>query len=235
MTTNQVLPHDEWVEARKALLAKEKEFTRARDELARARQALPWEKVEKGYVFEGPDGRETLADLFGPHSQLLVYHFMYGPGWEVGCKSCSFLADHLDPAIVHLNARGVSCVVVSRAPWQEFQDFRKRMGWSFKWLSSQASDFNRDFHVSFTQAELDSGKAYYNYAPEGFGSTEGPGASVFYKDEVGDIFHTYSAYARGLDMFITAYHYLDIVPKGRNEDDLAYTMEWVRHHDSYGM
>jgi predicted dithiol-disulfide oxidoreductase (DUF899 family) len=234
MKRNMVLPHDQWVDARKALLVKEKEFSRLRDELAVERRALPWEKVEKNYVFEGPDGRETLSDLFDGRSQLIVYHFMYGPGWEVGCKSCSLLADHFDPAIVHLNARDVTMVAVSRAPLDEFQHFRKRMGWSFKWLSSHGSDFNRDFHVSFTQEELDGGKAYYNYAAKGFSSTEAPGASVFYKDGEGDIFHTYSVYARGLDMFITAYHYLDIVPKGRNEEGLAYTMEWVRHHDNYG-
>ena len=234
MKNNPVLPHDEWVEARKALLAKEKEFSRLRDELTAERQALPWEKVEKEYDFEGPDGRETLADLFDGRSQLIVYHFMYGPGWEVGCKSCSFLADHFDPAIVHLNARDVSFVAISRAPLEEFQDFRKRMGWSFKWLSSHGSDFNWDYHVSFTQEELDSGEAYYNYAAKGFSSTEGPGASVFYKDDSGDIYHTYSVYYRGLDMFITAYHYLDIVPKGRDEDALAYTMEWLRLHDNYG-
>lgn len=234
MKNNTVLPHEEWVEARKVLLAREKQFTKLRDELTAERRALPWERVEKEYVFEGPDGRETLPDLFDGRSQLIVYHFMYGPGREVGCKSCSYLADHFEPAIVHLNARDASFVAVSRAPLEEFQDFRKRMGWSFKWLSSHGSDFNRDFHVSFTQEEIDGGKAYYNYAAEGFSSTEGPGVSVFCKDEDGNIFHTYSVYSRGLDMFITAYHYLDIVPKGRDEDGLAYTMEWVRHHDNYG-
>jgi predicted dithiol-disulfide oxidoreductase (DUF899 family) len=234
MKPNTVLPHDQWIKARKAVLAREKEFSRARDALTAERQALPWEKVEKDYVFDGPDGRETLADLFDGRSQLIVYHFMYGPGWEVGCKSCSFLADHFDPAIVHLNARDVSMVAVSYAPLEDFLNFQKRMGWSFKWLSSNGNDFNRDFNVTFTQEELDSGKAYYNYEEQKFPSTEAPGASVFCKDENGDIFHTYSVYSRGLDMFITAYHYLDIVPKGRDEDDLPYTMEWVRHHDNYG-
>ena len=234
MKNNTVLTHEEWVEARRGLLKKEKEFTRLRDELSAERRSLPWEKVEKDYAFEGPAGRETLADLFDGRSQLIVYHFMYGPGWEVGCKSCSYLADHFEPAIVHLNARDVSFVAVSRAPLEDFREFRERMGWSFKWLSSHGSDFNWDFHVSFTQEELDSGKAYYNYAAEGFDCTEGPGASVFYRDADGKIFHTYSAYSRGLDMFITAYNYLDIVPKGRDEDDLAFTMEWVRHHDNYG-
>ncbi len=233
MEHNAVLPHDQWIIARKALLAEEKEFSRLRDELTAKRQALPWEKVEKDYVFEGPDGRETLSDLFDGRSQLIVYHFMYGPGWEVGCKSCSFLADHFEPAIVHLNSRDVSVAVISRAPFQDFQAFRKRMGWSFKWLSSHGGDFNEDFNVSFTQTEIDNGNTYYNYEEQKFPSTEAPGASVFYKDEKDDIFHTYSVYARGLDMFITAYHYLDIVPKGRDENGLAYTMEWVRHHDSY--
>lgn len=234
MKENKILPHDKWVEARKALLAKEKEFSRLRDELTAQRLALPWEKVEKEYVFEGHDGRRTLSDLFDGRSQLIVYHFMYGPGWDVGCKSCSFLADHFDPAVVHLNNRDVTMVAVSRAPLGEFEAFRKRMGWSFKWLSSRGSDFNEDFNVSFTQDEVGKGTAYYNYKKQKFPSTEAPGASVFYKDGNGDIFHTYSVYARGLDMFITAYHYLDIVPKGRDEDDLPYTMEWVRHHDTYG-
>lgn len=234
MKNNPVLPHDEWVEKRKELLAKEKAFTKARDELAAARQALPWEKVEKDHVFQGPDGPESLAELFDKRSQLIVYHFMYGPGWEVGCKSCSFLADHFEPAIVHLNARDVSMVAVSYAPLDDFRDFHKRMGWSFKWLSSHGNDFNRDYHVTFSQDELDKGKVYYNYAKEDFPSSEAPGVSVFYKDENGDIFHTYSAYARGLDAFITAYTYLDIVPKGRDEEDLSHGMEWVRHHDNYG-
>lgn len=234
MNNKVVLPHDEWVEARIRLREKEKEFTKLRDELTAARQALPWERVEKEYVFHGPAGPETLANLFDGRSQLIIYHFMYGPGWEVGCKSCSFLADHFEPAIVHLNARDVSMVAISRAPFEEFQEFHKRMGWSFNWLSSHGNDFNDDFHVSFTQEELDRGDAYYNYAAKGFSSTEAPGASVFVKDSEGEIFHSYSVYSRGLDMFITAYHYLDIVPKGRNEDGLAYTMEWLRHHDSYG-
>lgn len=234
MTDHRILPHDEWVSARKDLLKKEKAFTKQRDALTKDRLALPWEKVETDYRFQGPDGEETLADLFDGRSQLIVYHFMYGPGWEVGCKSCSYLADHFDPAIVHLNARDVTFVAVSRAPLEEFQAFRERMGWSFKWVSSHGTDFNDDYHVSFAQEEVDGGDVYYNYANQAFSSTEAPGASVFYKDENGDIFHTYSVYSRGLDMFITAYHYLDIVPKGRDEEGLSYTMEWVRHHDSYG-
>jgi predicted dithiol-disulfide oxidoreductase (DUF899 family) len=233
MTNHKVLSHNEWIDARKVLLAKEKEFTRLRDELTRQRQDLPWETIEKDYVFEGPEGKETLSDLFGGKSQLIVYHFMYGPGWEQGCKSCSFLADHFNPAIVHLKQRDVSMVAVSRAPLKEFASFKKRMGWTFKWVSCSESEFNEDFNVSFSKSEIDSGHAYYNYKKQRFPSTEAPGASVFYKDDNGDIFHTYSVYQRGLDMFITAYHYLDIVPKGRNEEDLSYTMEWVRLHDEY--
>jgi len=234
MAAHTVLPHDKWIEARKALLEKEKAFTRARDALTAERLALPWEKVEKTYTFEGPDGRQTLADLFDGRSQLIVYHFMYGPGWEEGCKSCSFLADHFEPAIVHLKARDVSMVAVSRAPLNEFEPYRKRMGWTFKWLSSADTDFNEDFQASFSEAEIDNGNAYYNYETQSFPSTEAPGASVFYKDGDGAVYHTYSVYERGLDMFITAYHYLDIVPKGRDEDELPFTMEWLRRHDEYG-
>lgn len=233
MAEHKVLSHNDWVEARKTLLAKEKEFTRARDALSRERRELPWERVEKNYVFEGPDGRETLSDLFDGRSQLIVYHFMYGPDWDEGCKSCSFLADHFDPAINHLNHRDVSMVAVSTAALPILEAFKKRMGWTFKWVSSFDTDFNRDYDVSFSQDEIDSGETTYNYGRRGFPSTEAPGASVFYKDAGGDIFHTYSVYARGLDMFLTAYHYLDIVPKGRDEAQLSFSMEWVRLHDAY--
>jgi len=233
MTAHKVLPHDAWIEARKALLAREKEFSKVRDALSEERRALAWERVEKEYVFDGPDGKESLSDLFDGRSQLIVYHFMYAPGWEEGCKSCSFLADHFEPAVVHLAHRDVSMVAISKASLAEFEPFKRRMGWTFKWLSSFDNDFNRDYFVSFSEDEAEGGKAYYNYAVQAFPSTEGPGASVFYKDEAGEIFHTYSVYARGLDMFITAYHYLDIVPKGRDEDDLSYTMEWIRLHDAY--
>ena len=234
MKPNQVLTHEAWVEARKTLLEKEKEFTRARDALSQARRALPWEKVETEYVFDGPGGKETLAQLFDGRSQLIVYHFMYGPGWEEGCKSCSFLADHLDPSVVHLAERDVTVVFVSKAPLAELEAFQKRMGWTFKWMSSFDNDFNHDYHVTFSEDEMEGGTAYYNYRETGFPMTEAPGASVFFKDESGDIFHTYSVYARGLDMFLTAYHYLDIVPKGRDEDGLPFTMEWIRLHDAYG-
>ena len=234
MPQHRVLPHNDWIEERKALLAKEKEFTKLRDAITEDLRKLPWEKVERSYVFDGATGKETLADLFNGRSQLIVYHFMYGPGWDQGCKSCSFLADHFNPAIVHLNQRDVTMVAVSRAPFQELDAFKKRMGWTFKWVSSFHTDFNTDYQVSFTQEELDKGDAYYNYKAQRFPSTEAPGLSVFYKDGSGDIFHSYSSYGRGLDMFISAYHFLDIVPKGRNEKDLSYTMEWLRLHDEYG-
>ena len=233
MKQHKVLSHDQWIEARKTLLAREKEFSKARDALSEARRALPWERVQKEYVFEGPDGKESLSDLFDGKSQLIVYHFMYGPGWEEGCKSCSYLADHFNPAIVHLAHRDVSMVAISKAPLAELEPFKRRMGWTFKWLSSFDNDFNRDYFVSFSEDETEGGTAYYNYEHQGFPSTEGPGASVFYKDNGGEVFHTYSVYSRGLDMFITAYHYLDIVPKGRDEGDLGYTMEWLRLHDAY--
>lgn len=233
MSTHTVLPHDEWIAARKALLEKEKAFTRARDALSEARQQLPWERVGKDYVFDTPEGRVTLSGLFDGRSQLIVYHFMFGPDWEAGCKSCSFLADHFDPAVIRLAQRDVTMVAASTAPLDKLQRFRERMGWSFRWVSSGGSDFNRDFGVTFTEAEIARGDAEYNYAKRGFPSTEAPGASVFYKNADGAIFHTYSVYQRGLDMFITAYHYLDIVPKGRDEAGLPYTMEWLRLHDEY--
>ncbi len=229
----RVVPQAEWLAARKELLRKEKEFTRLRDELSRQRRELPWEKVEKQYIFEGPSGPETLADLFGDRSQLIVYHFMFGPGWKEGCPSCSLLADHFDGSVAHLAARDVRLVVVSRAPLAQIEAFKKRMDWRFKWVSSYGNNFNRDYHVSFTKDEVEKGEMYYNYTTGKFPSEEGPGTSVFYKDAAGQIFHTYSAYARGLDMMIGAYNWLDLTPKGRDEDGLAYTMAWVRHHDRY--
>jgi predicted dithiol-disulfide oxidoreductase (DUF899 family) len=234
MQPHKLVSRDEWLIARKAHLAKEKEFSRARDELARQRRELPWVKVDKSYVFHGPGGKETLADLFGGRSQLIIYHFMLGPGWEQGCPSCSFLADHFDGAAVHLAQRDVTLVVVSRAPLQEIEAFKERMGWRFKWVSSHGNDFNHDYHVSFSKGEMDKGKVYYNYDMTEFGSEEAPGASVFYKDANGDIFHTYSCYARGLDILIGAYNFLDLAPKGRDEAALPWTMAWVRHHDRYG-
>ena len=230
----RVVPQAEWLAARKELLSKEKEFSRLRDELSRQRRELPWEKVEKQYVFDGPGGKETLADLFGARSQLIVYHFMFGPGWEQGCPSCSFLSDHIDGSVVHLAARDVQLLVVSRAPLTQIEAFKKRMGWRFKWVSSYGNDFNRDYHVSFTKDEMAKGEMQYNYAIQKFPSEEGPGASAFYKDTAGDIFHTYSAYARGLDILIGAYNWLDLAPKGRDEEGLEFSMAWVRHHDRYG-
>ncbi len=233
MQPHKIVSETEWLAARKAHLAKEKEFTRVRDELSRQRRELPWVKVDKAYVFDGPRGKETLADLFDGRSQLLIYHFMLGPGWEEGCKSCSLLADHIDGAAVHLAHRDVTLLAVSRAPLPQIEAFKRRMGWRFKWVSSFGSDFNHDYHVSFSKDEMARGSIYYNYAISEFPSEEAPGASVFYQDADGQIFHTYSAYARGLDMLIGAYNYLDLVPKGRDEDALPFTMAWVRHHDRY--
>ena len=229
----KVVSEAEWLTARKEHLIKEKEFTRLRDELSRQRRELPWEKIEKQYVFDGPNGKETLADLFERRSQLIVYHFMYGPGWKEGCPSCSLLAEHFDGAAVHLANRDVTLAVVSRATLAEIEAFKKRMGWHFKWVSSFENDFNRDYHVSFTKDETARGKVYYNYDTVEFPSEEAPGASVFYTDGTGAIFHTYSSYARGLDILVGAYNFLDLAPKGRDEEGLAFSMSWVRHHDRY--
>lgn len=231
--TNEVVSRDTWLAARKALLAKEKAFSRQRDELARERRALPWVKVEKEYAFDAPGGRRTLAQLFGARSQLLVYHFMLGPGWEAGCKSCSYLADHFDGALPHLAARDVSFAAVSRAPLAEIEKFRARMGWRFLWLSAHGNDFNFDYHVSFRKEDIGKRKVEYNYALGEANMEELPGASAFYKDPQGGVFHTYSTYARGLDLMIGAYNWLDIAPKGRDEESLEFTMAWVRHHDNY--
>jgi predicted dithiol-disulfide oxidoreductase (DUF899 family) len=229
----KVVPQAEWLAARKELLRKEKEFTKLRDELSRQRRELPWEKVEKQYVFDGPNGKETLAELFDGKSQLIVYHFMLGPDWKEGCPSCSYLADHFNPSVVHLAARDVRFVAISRAPLPQIEAFKKRMGWSFKWVSSYGSDFNYDYHVSQSKDEVGKSEVYYNYTMEKFPSEERPGASVFYKDAAGDVFHTYSTYARGLDILVGAYNWLDLTPKGRDEEGLAHTMAWVRHHDRY--
>ncbi len=233
MTQHQIVSRDEWLSARKRLLEREKEFTRQRDQLSAARRELPWVKVNKEYVFEGPDGKESLAELFAERSQLIVYHFMLGPGWEQGCPSCSYLADHFDGATIHLANRDVTFLVASRAPLKEIEAFQKRMGWQFKWVSSNGSDFNYDFNVSFTPEQMAKGKVHYNYRMTEFPSEEAPGISVFTKDDSGTVFHTYSAYARGLDILIGTYNMLDLVPKGRDEADLPYTMAWIRHHDRY--
>ena len=231
---HRLVSREDWLVAREQLLSKEKDFTRLRDRLSAERRELPWVRVEKDYVFEGPDGRETLAELFGGRSQLIVYHFMFGPEWEQGCPSCSFLSDHIDGANRHLPHRDVTLLAVSRAPLAQIQAFKERMGWRFKWVSSYGNDFNRDYHVSFTPDEMAQGEVYYNYRMGAFPSEEAPGISVFYKDASGAIFHTYSAYARGLDLLAGAYNYLDLVPKGRDEAALPWTMAWVRHHDRYG-
>jgi predicted dithiol-disulfide oxidoreductase (DUF899 family) len=233
MEPHRIVSHDEWIAARKAHLADEKAFTRARDALSKKRRELPWEKIEKNYVFEGPNGKETLPDLFGGKSQLIVYHFMLGPDWEEGCPSCSLLADHFDGAVVHLAARDVAFAVVSRAPLARIEKFKRRMGWRFKWVSSFGSDFNFDYQVSATPEEKAKGTAHYNYVDTTFPSDERPGTSVFYKNPAGEVFHTYSSYGRGLDILIGAYNFLDIAPKGRDEAGLRYGMAWVRHHDKY--
>ena len=229
----RIVSPTEWLEARKEHLRKEKEVTRLRDQLSRERRELPWEKVEKKYVFDGPGGKESLGDLFGGKSQLIVYHFMFGPEWKEGCPSCSLLADHFDGARVHLAQRDVSFLAVSRAPLPQIEAFKERMGWRFKWVSSSGSDFNYDYHVSFTKDETAKREVNYNYQMQAFPSEEGPGASVFYKNSAGEIFHTYSSFGRGLDIMIGAYNWLDIAPKGRDEEGLKHGMAWVRHHDKY--
>jgi predicted dithiol-disulfide oxidoreductase (DUF899 family) len=223
-----VVGHDEWLEARKQLLAKEKEFTRARDELTRQRQALPWEPVENDYVFDGPNGNEALADLFDGRSQLIVYHFMFAPEDDVGCKSCSFWADNFNPNVIHLNARDVSFAAVSRAPLDKLEAYRERMGWNFHWVSSGATDFNFDYGVSFKPEQQ--GEDVYNYGTLAPRIADREGLSIFARQD-GSIFHTYSAYARGIDLVNTAYNYLDLVPRGRDEGDQG--QAWVRRHDEY--
>jgi len=234
MKPNAIVSREEWLAARKRHLSKEKEFTRLRDELSHERRELPWVGVEKNYVFDTPGGEQTLSDLFEGRSQLVVYHFMFGPSWEQACKSCSFWADNFNGIVVHLEHRDVTLLAVSRAPLEKIQAFRKRMGWGFKWVSSFGTAFNTDFHVSFSPEELAKGEVDYNYVMQKFPSDEAPGVSVFLKNAEGGIFHTYSSYSRGLDMLNGAYHYLDLVPKGRDEAQLRFSMEWVRHHDRYG-
>lgn len=230
MQPNRVVSREEWLVARKAHLRNEKALTRLRDIVSAERRALPWVKVEKQYVFDAPEGRTTLADLFRGRSQLIVHHFMFGPDWDAGCPSCSLAADHAEGAIVHLENHDVAYVRVSRAPLAKIEAYRKRMGWQARWVSSHGSDFNYEFHVSFTSEELAEGKVYYNYdMTEGY--EELHGLSVFYKDESGDLFHTYSTYARGYEQMISAFMYFDITPKGRNENEI---MDWVRRHDEYG-
>jgi predicted dithiol-disulfide oxidoreductase (DUF899 family) len=230
---HSVVSHEEWLAARKKFLKKEKEFTKQRDALSRERRALPWERVEKPYAFEGPRGKATLADLFGKRSQLLVYHFMFGPESDAGCPHCSFWADNFDGIDVHLRQRDVSFVAISRAPLKKIEAFKKRMGWRFEWWSSAPSDFNFDLGVSFTEKQLEDGAATYNYDKIESDSPDREGISAFLKDKKGAIFHTYSCYSRGIDIVNGAYHFLDLAPKGRDEEKLEFTQAWVRHHDRY--
>jgi predicted dithiol-disulfide oxidoreductase (DUF899 family) len=229
---HKVVSQNEWVKARKHLLVKEKKFSKLRDELNKQRRALPWVKIEKGYVFNGPDGKETLAELFGHKSQLLVYHFMFGPGWGEGCPHCSFWADHYDGVNRHIGQRDTTFVVISHAPLKEIAPFKKRMGWKFKWVSSNGSDFNFDMNASFTPEQIKNGTAIYNYVPLEMDIDEREGASAFYKDSKGDVYRTYSTYARGIDLMNTTYNFIDLTAKGRDENPER-NQDWVRYHDEY--
>ena len=230
---NKIVSREEWTQARKALLAKEKKLTRERDALNRERLALPWVKVDKNYLFDSPKGKVSLADLFDGRSQLIVKHFMLGPGWEEGCVGCSFGADHLGGPLTHLVHHDITIVAVSRAPLEKIQAYKKRMGWDFPWVSSANNDFNFDYHVSFTPEEVATKKSYYNYETTDVGIDELPGMSVFYKDDNGDIFHTYSTYARGTEAMANSFAYMDIAPKGRNEPPGGNFSDWARRHDKY--
>lgn len=233
MANQMVVSREEWLVARREHLAKEKEFTKLRDQLSQQRRELPWVKVDKEYVFEGPNGKETLAELFAGRSQLLVYHFMFGSDWEEGCPSCSFWADNFNGINVHLNHRDVTMISVSTAPLDVLNAYKRRMGWDFKWVSASQTDFSRDYNVSFSADEVEKGETEYNFGTRKAFGTESPGISVFYKDENGDVFHIYSCYARGLDMMNGAYHYLDLVPKWRDEAELQFPMARLRRHDKY--
>jgi predicted dithiol-disulfide oxidoreductase (DUF899 family) len=233
MTDHRVVSREEWLVARKALLAKEKELTHRQDALSAQRRELPWVKLEKEYVFESSCGRVSLADLFDGRSQLVVYHFMLGPDWKEGCPSCSYLMDHVNGALPHLNARDVTLALVSRAPLATLQAFERRMGWGFNWVSSLNSDFNRDFGVHYTPEQLASGRKQYNYDSITAYGEESHGLSVFARDARGELFHTYSTYGRGCEPLVGTYAILDLVPKGRDEDGLTFPMAWVRHHDKY--
>jgi predicted dithiol-disulfide oxidoreductase (DUF899 family) len=231
---HHIVSQEEWLAARMELLKKEKEATRLLDQLSAERRKLPWVSVKKNYVFDAPAGKVKLADLFNGRSQLFVQHFMFGPDWQEGCPSCSFMADHIDAALPHLAARDVTMVAVSRAPLAKIEAFKKRMGWRFNWVSAYASDFNADFHVSFTKEELAQGKVNYNFTMQEFPSAEAPGLSFFYKDADGGVFHTYSTFGRGVELVLGTYKILDLAPKGRDEDHLDFAMDWVRYHDRYG-
>lgn len=231
--SHSVVPDEAWTEQRLQLLAREKELTRLHDQVAAERRALPWRRIAKDYVFDTLQGKRTLAQLFDGRRQLLVQHFMFGPGWEQGCPSCSYMADHADGMTVHLAHRDITFVAVSRAPLADILRFRERMGWRFDWVSSNGSDFNFDFGVSFTPEELATGEVRYNYRRGYFPAEEAPGLSVFCKDDAGEVFHTYSTFGRGVEVMMGAYQLIDLVPQGRNERDVFYKMEWVRHHDRY--
>ena len=232
-TDPKIVPPEQWLAARRELLRQEKEFTRQRDLLTQHRRELPWVKIEKKYSFDSPRGKATLADLFEGRSQLIVQHFMFGPGWEEGCKSCSFMMDHLNPTVPHLKARDVSFATISHAPLAEIMPFKQRMGWDVNWVSSHGTDFNFDFHVSFTEKEMASGRVEYNYTRQPFPQEEAPGISVLARDAAGAVYHTYSTFGRGVDVAMGTYNLLDLVPKGRDEDGMENGMEWVRHHDRY--
>ncbi|MCW5665333.1 MAG: DUF899 domain-containing protein [Piscinibacter sp.] len=228
-----VVSREQWLARRHELLAREKALTRQADQLARERRALPWVRVDAPYVFDTLDGPRALGELFEGRRQLMVQHFMLGPGWEEGCPSCSFMADHHDGAAPHLAQRDLTLLVVSRAPLAEIERFRRRMGWRFRWVSSHGSSFNRDFGVSFPPEDVARGAVAYNYAVQPFPQAEAPGISVFWREDDGSVFHTYSSYGRGVEVMMGTYPLLDLLPKGRDEDTLPYTMAWVRHHDRY--
>jgi predicted dithiol-disulfide oxidoreductase (DUF899 family) len=233
LDNHKIVSKNGWIAARKVLLKKEKEFTALRDQLSQQLRDLRWIAVDKKYVFDGPNGKQTLSELFDGRSQLIVYHFMYDPNWAVGCPSCSFWADNFNDIIVHLNQRDVTLIAISKAPYSKIAAYKKRMGWDFKWVSSYDTDFNFDYHVSFTQEELAKKKAFYNFISQDPRTSEREGISVFYKDLSDKIFYTYSAYARGIDILNNTYNYLDLVPKGRDEDGYDFPMAWVRRHDEY--
>ncbi len=233
MIDSKIVSREEWLAARQELLEREKAFTRERDALSRQRRQLPRVRLDKPYRFATNAGEKDLAELFGACSQLIVYHFMFGPDWDEGCPSCSFWADNFDGIDIHLAHRDISLIAASRTSLDKINAYRERMGWRFEWVSSLGSDFNHDFHVSFTPEELDNDRCYYNYRVGSFPVDEAPGVSVFCRDEGGDVFHTYSCYARGLDMVNGAYHYMDLAPKGRDEDALEWPMAWLERRDQY--
>jgi predicted dithiol-disulfide oxidoreductase (DUF899 family) len=233
MQPHKIVSREAWIEARKALMAREKELTLARDALSEQRRGLPWVKVDKDYGFDGPHGKVGLADLFKGRPQLVVQHVMFAPEWDAACKSCSFWADGFERMVPHLAARDTAMAAVSRAPVAKLDAFKKRMDWTFDWVSSGSNDFNKDYGVTFTRAEIETGKPMYNFGTTPIYGDELPGISVFYRDETGAVFHTYSTFARGLDMMNAAYHYLDLTPLGRHEEGLSFSMEWVRLRDQY--